>query len=93
MATTASIIIEVDEKGATQAFQRINAEGKALGAGLSETGRISQQTFNNIEGGALRARESSALLQEELGVKIPRAMRGIIAETSGYLVGRSSSYS
>src|SRR6266851_5631531 len=65
MAATASIIIEVDDQGATQAFQRINAEAGKLGPTLQPVMRVSEQTFNNIEGGALKARESAALLGEE----------------------------
>src|SRR5216684_6664244 len=82
MAATAQIIIEVDDQGATKAFQRINAEAARLGPTLQPVQRISEQTFNNIEGGALKARESAALLGEEFGVKVPRALRGVIAESS-----------
>src|SRR5216684_1521666 len=82
MAATAQIIIEVDDQGATQAFQRINAEAGKLGPTLQPVMRVSEQTFNNIEGGALKARESAALLGEEFGVKVPRALRGVIAESS-----------
>src|SRR5713226_7423702 len=82
MAATAQIIIEVDDQGATKAFQRINAEAGKLGPTLVPVQHISEQTFNNIEGGALKARESAALLGEEFGVKVPRALRGVIAQSS-----------
>ncbi len=82
MATTSSIIIEVNDAGAVQAFKRVNAEAAKLGPTLQPIQRISEQTFNNIEAGALRARESAALLGEEFGIKIPRALRGTIAEAS-----------
>jgi len=82
MASVAQIIIEVDDQGATKAFQRINAEAARLGPTLAPVQRISEQTFNNIEGGALKARESAALLGEEFGVKVPRALRGVIAESA-----------
>jgi hypothetical protein len=82
MATTASIVIEVDDSGPTKAFQRINAEAAKLGPTLQPVQHISEQTFNNIEHGALKARESAALLGEEFGVKIPRALRGTIAESA-----------
>src|SRR6266567_320644 len=81
MASVAQIVIEVQD-GATPAFQKINAEASKLGATLQPVQRISEQTFNNIEGGALKARESAALLGEEFGVKVPRALRGVIAESS-----------
>jgi hypothetical protein len=83
MATTASIIIEVNEAGAVAKLAAVNAEAAKLGPTLQPVQHISEQTFNNIEGGALRARESAALLGEEFGVKIPRALRGTIAEAAG----------
>ncbi len=82
MASVATIQIIVDDKGATQALQRINAEAGKIGPTLQPVQRISEQTFNNIEGGALKARESAALLGEEFGVHIPRALRGTIAQMS-----------
>ena len=85
MASTATIEIVVNDGQATQAFQRINAEAAKLGPTLQPVARVSEQTFNNIEGGALKARESAALLGEELGIKIPRALRGTLAESK--LVG------
>ena len=93
MAATASIIIEVDDKGATQAFQRINAEAGKLGPTLQPVARISEQTFNNIEGGALKARESAALLGEEFGVHVPRALRGVLAESAGIGPALSAAFS
>jgi hypothetical protein len=81
VAGVAQIIIEVDSKGATKAFQQINSEAAKLGPTLQPVQRISEQTFNNIEGGALKARETAALLGEELGIKIPRALRGTLAES------------
>ncbi|SRR6266851_5295032 len=82
MAATASIVIEVQDAQATAALQRVNAEAARLGPTLQPVQRISEQTFNNIEGGALKARESAALLGEEFGVKIPRALRGTIAQSA-----------
>jgi len=82
VAATASIVIEVQEGQATAALQRLNAQVAQTGATLQPIQRISEQTFNNIEGGALKARESAALLGEEFGVKVPRALRGVIAESS-----------
>jgi hypothetical protein len=82
MAAVASIVIEVQDAQATAAMQRVNAQAVQLGQNFQPVQRISEQTFNNIEGGALKARESAALLGEEFGVKIPRALRGVIAESS-----------
>src|SRR5258708_40112234 len=82
MAATASIEIIVNDTQATAAVNRLDAANARLGATLQPVQRISEQTFNNIEGGALKARESAALLGEEFGVKVPRALRGVIAQSS-----------
>src|SRR6266851_2149796 len=82
MAATASIVIEVNDQGALQAFKGINAEAAKIGPTLQPVQRISEQTFNNIEGGALKSREAAALMREEIGVNIPRALRGVIAQSS-----------
>jgi gas vesicle protein len=82
MAAVAQIIIEVNDAGAVTSLKNVNAEAAKLGPAFEPAIRISEQTFNNIEHGALKARESAALLGEEFGVKIPRALRGTIAEAS-----------
>src|SRR5258708_39283239 len=82
MAATASIVIEVQDAQSTAAMNRLNEQVARLGKTIQPVQRISEQTFNNIEGGALKARESAALLGEEFGVKVPRALRGVIAQSS-----------
>ncbi len=89
MASVAQIIIEVDNQGVTKAFQQINAEAGKLGPTLAPVQRISENTFNNISGGALKARESAALITEEFGVRIPRALRGTLAQAA--LIGPAMS--
>jgi len=90
---TATITIEVDDAGATQAFRRVNAEAGKLGPTLQPIQRISEQTFNNIEGGALRAREAAALMGEEFGVHVPRALRGVLAESTAIGPALSAAFS
>ena len=83
MAATASIIIEVNDQGATQAFQRINAESATLGRNLQPIAGQSDQAFGAVAVGARTSREQVALLSEEMGIGIPRAMRGVIAGMPG----------
>src|SRR6266446_3636578 len=90
---TATITIEVDDAGATQAFRRVNAEAGKLGPTLQPIQRISEQTFNNIEGGALRAREAAALMGEEFGVHVPRALCGVLAESTAIGPALSAAFS
>jgi hypothetical protein len=83
MAATASIIIEVDDQGATQAFQRINAESTNLSRNLQPIAGQSDEAFGAIAVGARQSREQVALLSEEMGIGIPRAMRGVISGMPG----------
>ena len=78
MAATASILIEVDDSGAVAAFKAINAEGAKMGPALAPV----KPALDNITKGSREARESAALLSEELGLKVPRGLRNILAESS-----------
>lgn len=82
MAATASITIVVDDQQATQAFRNVNAEAAKLGPAMQPVQKISDSTFSSMEGGAKKARESAALLSEEMGIRLPRALRGVLAESS-----------
>ncbi len=82
MAATASITIVVDDSQATQAFRNVNAEAAKLGPAMQPVQKISDQTFNSMGEGAKKARESAALLSEEMGIRLPRALRGVLAESS-----------
>jgi hypothetical protein len=93
MAATASIIIEVNDAGATQAFQRISAEGAALGNNLKPIGGLSDEAFGSIQAGTTRARESAMLLSEELGIHIPRAMQGVMAGMPGISAAMNAAFS
>jgi hypothetical protein len=103
MASVAQIVIEVDNTGALKAFEQINTGGRGMALNLMATGpgwdkaiagakrlkSATDETFNGIQEGALKARESAALLGEEFGVKIPRALRGTIAQMA--LIGPAMS--
>jgi hypothetical protein len=69
--------------GMSAATATVESAAQKMATGFQPVIRVSQQTFDNIEGGALKARESIALLGEEFGVKIPRALRGTIAGMEG----------
>ncbi|SPE30109.1 membrane hypothetical protein [Candidatus Sulfotelmatomonas gaucii] len=92
MAATASIIIEVDDAGATQAFQRINTEASNLGNNMRPIAAQSDQAFGSIAVGARQSREQVALLSEEMGIGIPRAMRGVIAGMPGISAAINSAF-
>src|SRR5689334_10820248 len=78
MGTTSQILIEVDDSGAISAFRAINAEGSRLNQNLQPI----PEHLNGMTSGTKQAREAAALLSEEFGVKMPRALRGVLAENS-----------
>jgi hypothetical protein len=82
MATTASITIEVDDQGALSALQDINTEAGKLGPRLAPVGAQSERAFGQMKTSVMQARESTALLSEELGIRMPRALRSVVAESS-----------
>src|SRR6266404_4803717 len=74
---TATIVLEVDDTGAVRAFQQINSEAGKLTPILQPV----PEHFKRITASTKEAREAAALLGEEFGIKIPRALRGIAAES------------
>jgi len=78
MAATAVINIEVDDAGAVAAFQQINAAGAKIAPGLQPV--VPQ--MEKITASTKQGREAAALLSEEFGVRMPRALRNVLAESS-----------
>jgi len=82
MAATANIIIEVDDTGATSAIREIGAEAAKLGPAFHAAGSVSTQTFNSMAADTKKVRESAALMRDDFGINIPRALRSTIAESA-----------
>jgi hypothetical protein len=78
MASIAQIIIEVDDKGAVNTLNKIKDAGKTAG----DTGSVA---FTRLTESTEKSRESAALLSETFGVRMPRALRNVLAEST--LVG------
>ena len=78
MAATASIVIDVDDSGAVAALQQINAEAAKVGPSLAPAA----PQLDKIGSTAKQSREAAALLTEELGIRIPRALRNVAAESA-----------
>lgn len=83
MAATASIRIEVDEKGAVQAFDRINAAGKQVEPGLKKIGDAGNAAMSDLSKRTERARESVQLLSNVTGIVMPRSLEKVIAKAPG----------
>jgi hypothetical protein len=78
MSATAQIVIEVDDTGAVTAFRQLNVEAGKLPPNLQPV----PDQLKRITSGTKDAREAAALLGEEFGIRVPRALRNIIAESS-----------
>src|SRR6266704_2317264 len=83
MPGVASIIIQVDEKGAVDSFNRLDAASKQLDPGLQKVQQRSNTTFKEMEAGHVRARQSAQLLANMTGVQLPRALEAVLAKTPG----------
>src|SRR5689334_10799936 len=77
MGSTAQLVIEVGDEGALNYIRQLNAEGSKMGPGIAPA--IPQ--MEKFTKSTKDSREAAALLSEEFGVRIPRALRGIAAET------------
>lgn len=78
MASTSQIVIEVDNAGAIQSLQRVNAEAAKIGPGLAQ----GAPAMDKLTESTKKGREAAALLGEEFGVRVPRALRGVLAEST-----------
>jgi hypothetical protein len=81
--------------GVTQNIQKIGAAGAGVqgqmtasarsfqqfGTSGTIAGRVVKQSLDEAGASAMTAREKTHLLTEELGIRLPRAFRGIIAES------------
>jgi hypothetical protein len=89
MAATAQILIEVDDSGAVAALRQINAEGAKIGPSLAPA----KPALDGITRGSNEARESAALLSEELGTHIPRGLRNVISQSPIMAAGLKAAFS
>lgn len=83
MPATAQITIKVDESAADAAFNQLNNSAKQISPTFDQIKSASSDAGDQMVGDMGRAREGAALVTEELGVNIPRALRTVLAETPG----------
>lgn len=88
MPAVAQIMIEVDDSGAVTAFKAIGDAGAKIGPSIQSA----QPALTNLSKGTNDARESAALLSEEFGVNMPRALRNILATTPGVSKALSAAF-
>jgi gas vesicle protein len=89
MAGTATIMIDVDDSGAISSFRQMSSEGAKIGPSLS----AAAPALDKVNSSTKQARESAALLGEQLGVNIPRGLRSILAENSAIAPALQAAFS
>jgi gas vesicle protein len=81
MPATASIVIQVDEKGAVASFNRLDAAGKQINfQNVSDRGT---KAMAAVSDSSERARQSAQLLANMTGIQLPRALEQVLAKTPG----------
>ncbi len=93
MATTASIVIEVDDSGATKSFQRVTAEGTKMGAALRQSGEVGNVVMADFRKSNERSIDTVRLLNESIGIGIPRALQKVIAHSALAQAALASAFS
>ena len=81
MPAIASIVIQVDEKGAVQAFNRLDAAGKQVK--LEDVGIRGTKAMEAVGSSTEKARQSMQLLTNITGVQMPRALEQILSKAPG----------
>ncbi len=85
-SSTAQIIIEVNETSAAKAFKDVGDQSAALQAELQAqmraTAAVSKEAADSMLTDTTKVREGAALLKDDFGINIPRALRTTIAESS-----------
>lgn len=79
MAATATITIEVDDKGATQAVQQIGGQFKQLDPALQKVGQRGNVVFTGMTTDLQRSRDAAALLSRLTGTELPRQLTRFLA--------------
>lgn len=78
MPAIASIVITVDEKGAVQAFNRLDAAGKQVK--FDDVGTRGTKALKQVQDGSDRARDAVQLLSTAVGIQVPRSLEKVIAK-------------
>lgn len=81
MAAVASITIVVDEKGAVTALNNIKSQVESLGPSIENFGQTNQRVFGGMSNDHRSALESMRLVTEEAGVRLPRALLSLVAQS------------
>jgi len=81
MPNIVPITITVTDADAGAAINRVTTELNALGPAGEAAGAAAGAGLDQVGAHALTARESVRLVSEELGVRVPRAMQSVIAQS------------
>lgn len=83
MAAVASIIIEVDEKGAVSALNRVDTAGRQIEPGLQRVGQRGNVVMTGLAKDHQRARDAAQLLSNMIGIQMPRSIERVIVSSAG----------
>jgi gas vesicle protein len=84
MATTATIVIEVDDAALSATGAKVTGLGSKMKTSFDAAGQASKQATDSMVEGHRKAVESANLLNDTLGWNIPRALRQVIASVPGF---------
>jgi hypothetical protein len=76
------IVINVTDANSGAATAAVESNLNKIGAAGSRSGAQAKKGFEELGAGALSAREKTRLLTEEMGVRIPRALQTVIANSA-----------
>jgi len=81
MAAVASIVIQVDEKGAIQAFKMLDSEVEKLGPSFRKAGSAGNVVMTELAKQHRQANDAAQLLGRTLGVQLPRELNKFLAQS------------
>jgi len=80
-AQTVQIVINVTDANASEAVEQIVTQLNALGPAGQSAGAVAGAGLDQVGEHAVSAREQVRLLSEDLGLRVPRAMQSVIANS------------
>jgi len=93
MASIAQIIIEVDSKGAVTSLNNVEGAVKGIEPSLQKVGQTGNVVMTKMREDHHRALDSVRLLNEGIGIGIPRALQNVIAKSPVAAAALASAFS
>ena len=81
MAATATIVIELDDRGVLTGFQQIGTETRRVEGAFQKVGQRGNVVMTELSHQQQRARDATSLLARTLGVEVPRQLERVVAQS------------